>query len=440
MTPHSNLATIEVEPLLQLPQQPRWPARALLLWRHRRILTRVAVISLLTSLGIAFLIPKQYKSTTSLMPPDQQNSAAMMLAAIASHSGTLGSLGGLAGLIPGGHSTSDLLIDLLRSGTISDHLITRFNLQHEYHKRYRVDTAKRLARLTKITEDKKTGVITLEVEDTSRERARDLAQAYLDELNLLVTKTNTSAAHRERVFIEQRLHTVQTALEDAELQLSRFSTRSNAVDIKEQTRALVDAGARVEAELLVEQSGLQSLRQIYGDSNVRVLQSEARIASLKSQLAKMSGVASPTVNESSNGEATPGHSEDNDALFLPLRQLPPLAVTYTDLYRTVKVQEAVFELLTQQYEVARIDEAKDVPAISVIDPPGIPEKKSFPPRLLLTAILTFVSLAAACFIILMRDHWLTMAQDDPRKEIAEEVFPVLQRRFRSIVPGKRGVA
>ena len=131
-----------------------------------------------------------------------------MLAALASHSGSLGGLSSLAGSLLGGHTTTALFINLLHSGTVSGHLIDRFHLQHVYRKRYRIDTAKHLAHLTSITEDKKSGVITIEVEDEDPVRARDLAQGYLDELNKLVMQTNTSAAHRERVFIERRLHSV----------------------------------------------------------------------------------------------------------------------------------------------------------------------------------------------------------------------------------------
>ena len=421
--------------------RPRWAVRTRLLWEHRHMLARVTVIALLLSLGIAFIIPKQYTSVTSIMPPEQQNSSAMMLAALVAHSGSLGALGGLVGGLPSGHSSADLFIDLLRSGTVSDHLIDRFNLQQVYHKRYRIDTAKHLARITKITENKKSGVITIQVEDTSRERARDLAQAYLDELNKLVTRTSTSAAHRERVFIEQRLHAVQALLEDAELQLSQFSSTNSAVDIKEQTRAMVDAGARVQAELLVEQSSLQSLRQIYGDSNIRVREAEARIASLHGELVKMTGSANPPITDDSQDASTnSGTGGKEGALYPPLRQLPGLAVSYTDLYRRVKVQENVFELLTQQYEMAHIEEAKDVPTVNVIDPPGIPEKKSFPPRALLTLLLTFLSFALASLLILVRDHWSAMAPTDPRKEIAFEVLPVLRRRVSSIFSLRRGDA
>lgn len=432
MIPNSTIPTRELDETMQIGYEPTWAIRAMLLWKHRRKLARITAISLLVSLAISFSIPKQYKSTTSIMPPDEQSSSAMLLAALAGSSGQLGALGSLASGLLGGHTSTALFVELLHSGTVSDHLIDRFNLQHVYHKRYRVDAAKHLARCTNITEDKKSGVITIAVEDTSRTRARDLAQAYLDELNKLVTRTNTSTAHRERVFIEQRLSAVRTSLENAELQLSQFSSKSSAIDIKEQTRAMVDAGARVQAELMVEQSGLQSLRQIYGDGNVRVRQTEARIASLQGELAKMTGSSAPLTTDAIDDDDVNSGGNDKGELYPPLRQLPRLAVPYADLYRRVKVQEAVFELLTQQYEMARIQEAKDIPVVSVIDAPGIPEKKSFPPRLLLTLLLTFLSFAGASALILFRDHWAKVDPRDPRKMLSADVLPVLRRRMHSL--------
>ena len=443
MIPNSILPTLELEETMRIAQEPTWAIRAMLLWKHRRTLARVTAISLLVSLAITFTMPKQYKSTASIMPPDQQGSSAMLLAALSGRSGSggLGALGSLASGLLGARTTTDLFINLLQSGTVGGHLIDRFNLQHVYHKRYRIDAVKHLARCTKITQDKKSGVITIAVEDQNRVRARDLAQGYLDELNSLVNRTSTSSAHRERLFIEKRLNAVRASLEDAELQLSQFSSKNSAVDIKEQTRAMVDAGARVQAELLVEQSGLQSLRQIYGDGNVRVRETEARIASLQGELAKMTGSSAPLVaGEIHDDSATSGGGDDKGELYPPLRQLPRLAVPYADLYRRVKVEETVFELLTQQYELARIEEAKDVPVVSVIDSPGIPEKKSFPPRVLLALLLTFLTFAGASALILMRDHWSAVDPCDPRKMLVAEVLPVIRRRARSILRLKRGAA
>jgi capsule polysaccharide export protein KpsE/RkpR len=276
------------------------------------------------------------------------------------------------------------------------------------------------------------------VQDTDPVRARDLAQAYLDELNNLLTRTSTSSAHRERMFIEGRLRSVEVDLEQAQLALSEFASKNSAVDIKEQTRGLVDAGARVQGELLVEQSGLQSLRQIYGDGNVRVRETEARIAALQQDLQKMTGSSAPPPPQDTGVDRAAPGAEDKGELYPPLRQLPRLAVPYADLYRRVRVQETVFELLTQQYEIARIEEAKDIPVVTVIDSPGVPERKSFPPRLLLALLLTFLSFAVTAAGVLMRERWSKVNPDDPRKKLALEVLTVVRERTRAIVGGRGG--
>jgi capsule polysaccharide export protein KpsE/RkpR len=408
------------------------------LWGHRRLLARVVCIALPVALAIAFLIPKQYKSAARIMPPDQQGSSAMMLAALASRTGGLGSLGALAGGLLGGHTTTALFIDLLRSGTVAGHIIDRFDLQTVYGKRYRIDTAKRLTRLTTITDDKKSGVITIEVLDTDPARARNIAQAYLDELNKLVTATSTSAAHRERVFIENRLQSVQGYLEDAQLKLGEFSSRNSTVDIKEQTRAIVDVGARVQGELLVQQASLESLRQVYGDGNIRVHQSEARIATLQHQLKSMAGTSTPL--SSSPGEGTSENAATPSELSPPLRQLPRLAVPYADLYRRVKVQETVFELLTQQFELARIEEAKDIPVVSVIDAPGIAEKKSFPPRLWIALALTAGSLIVTAVLVLIADAWGITHPDNAFKALVKEISSDVRSSIPSLLRLRRSAS
>jgi uncharacterized protein involved in exopolysaccharide biosynthesis len=420
-----------------------WVAHATLLWQRRRLLTGVTIVALLLGLTIAFTIPKRYKSSARIMPPDQQGSGAMMLAALASRGG-MGGLGSLAGGLLSGHTSTALFVDLLHSGTVAGHLIDRFHLQQVYHTRYQVDTGKHLARLTTIVDDKKSGVISIEVEDTDPVRARDLAQGYLDELNKLVTKTSTSSGHQERIFIERRLRSVESDLERAQLELSEFSSRNSTIDIKEQTRAMVDAAARVQAEILVEQSGLDSMRQMYGDGNVRVRATEARISTLQRELGKMSGSSAPLTSSVSTGTGgetmmDKGGKIDKNDFYPPLRQLPRLAVPYADLYRRVRVQETVFELLTQQYEMARIEEAKDVPVVSVIDPPGIPEKKAFPPRLLVALLFTAFVFAVVSALILMRDRWEKVSSDDPRKMLVQDILDSIVKRKEHIFSREPGL-
>ena len=276
----------------------------------------------------------------------------MMLAALLGRGGGLGSLGASPGGLLGGHTTTALFVNLLESGTVRGHLIDRFNLQHVYHTRYRITTAKRLARRTKITDDKKSGVITIEVEDTDPVRARDLAQAYLDELNKILNQTSTSTARQERIFIEHRLNAVQNDLERAQLELSEFRA-GTALSISKSRRVRWSIQAPVfRGNLLVEQSGLQSLRQIYGDDNVRVRETEARIASLQRDLVKMTGSSAPLQGATPGGTASSDFG-DKGELYPPLRQLPRLAVPYADLYRRVRRQSSSYSHSNSRWRESR---------------------------------------------------------------------------------------
>lgn len=399
-----------------------WAIRALFLWGYRRLLFRVTAISLLLSVVLCFfVIPKRYTAVASIMPPDSGGASSLLMSAL-SGKGGLGALGGIAASLLHEHNSTALYISLLESGTIADDLINRFDLRRVYNKRYYVDAAKRLARETKITDDKKSGVITIKVEDADPVRARDLTQAYLDELNKIVNRTSTSSARQERLFVERRLHEVQNDLENAQIELSDFSSKNTTIDITAQTRAMVDVGARLQGQIVAEQSVLESMRQVYTDDNVRVREAQARIGVLQRELNKLAGSSAPIAPSSGSSQQTAGE------LYPPLRQLPRLAVRYADLYRRVKVQEAIFELLTQQYEMARIEEAKDVPVVRVVDAPGIPEKKSFPPRVILSVVLTLIAFGAVSAFLLLRERWANVDSADPRKRLADAISGSVRRR------------
>lgn len=411
---------------------PNWVVNARVLWEHRRTLARATMIALLASVAVAFLIPKRYTSTGRIMPPENSGTGSAVLAALAGRSlPELGGLSALAGGLLGGRNTSALFVDLLRSGTVSGRLVDRFHLQQTWHKRYRSDAAKYLARHTTIAADKMSGVITVEVVDSDPRRVRDLAQAYLDELNVLVNRTNTSSARQERIFIEHRLQGVEADLERAQRDLSQFASTHTTIDLPEQTRAMVEAAARLQAEQIVQQSEVDSLRQIYGNANVRVRAADARVADLRKELIKMSGTSAPLPpgDPVSAGADSPAR-EISGEVYPPLRQLPRLGVPYADLYRRLRVQESVYELLTQQYEIARVEEARDVPVVNVIDTPGIPDKKSFPPRIIVAVLLTVVALGATVTFILFRHRWELLDPAEPRRVLAQDVATTLRRSLR----------
>jgi capsule polysaccharide export protein KpsE/RkpR len=415
---HGGLSTVFSE--------TSWVANASLFWDKRHIFLRVAGIVFVLSIVLVVLLPKEYESGARIMPPETGGNSAAMLAALVGRGNSMGSgsgLASLAGSLLGAKNNGALFIALLHSGTIAGHLIDRFSLQHVYHKRYRETTAKRLAHLTKITEDTKSGVITIVVTDEERERARDLTQAYLDELNGLVARVNTSSAHREREFIEQRLNTVQIELQRAQLELSRYSSENTTIDIKEQTRATVDAGAKLEGQLIVSESELDSLRQIYGDQNVRVRAAQARNILLRRELQRANGQSE---------EQTDAIAADATHPYPALRQLPQLAVQWANLYRTVRIHETVFDLLSEEYETARIEEVKSIPTVSVIDSPGLPERKSGPHRTLIVLTAIALSFIVTALFLLAKRSWMAMDKRDGRRVLAADILRTTTNRLKQV--------
>lgn len=413
---------------------PNWLCNLRILWARRRLLLRATTIAFGIVLLSVLSIPKTYESEARIMPPEGRGASSALVSALAGRSLEGELLGGLAAGLMGSRDSGSLFVDVLRSSSVSGRLIDRFDLLRVYHKRYRVDAARVLARRTTVAQDKKSGVITVSVKDHDPRRARDMVQAYLEELSAAVNRTNTSSAHQERVFIEKRLASVRSNLERAQEAMSQFSSTHSTIDLHEQAKATVESEARVNGELIAAQGELESLQQIYGDGNVRVRAAEARIRSFKQELDRMGGSAAPLAVEP-EAARTPAAPVNAEA-YLPLRQVPRLAVPYANLYREVRVQETVYDLLTQQYELARIQEAKDVPAVSVIDAPGIPEKKSFPPRAVFTIALTLLVFVLFAAALIARHAWLAMDANDPRRmfaaEVAQTISDVLTRSLRFV--------
>lgn len=385
---------------------------------HKRVLLRVFIVALAASAALAFLIPKQYESTTQIMPPEGPNPAALLAAATGKMPAGLGELaGGFLGI----KNTGPLWEDLLQSRTVLDHQIDRFNLMKVYKSKYRQSARKKLASRTNVREDHKSGVITVTVTDTDPARAQALANGYIDELNKLLADVSTSAARRERIFIQQRLDNAKTDLEAAEVQFGQFASKNSTFDLKEQSRAIVGAGAQLEGQVIAAQSELEALQQTYTDDNIRVRTVKARISSLKRELAKLGGPVGGvgTANEQNNGENNNG--DESAAPLAPgnispsIRQLPILGVQWTDLYRRAKIQETVFELLTQQYELAKIQEAKETPTVKVIDPGNYPERKSWPPRLLFIVLGPLFALIGAITWFKLKGDWEILPADAPPK-------------------------
>jgi len=397
--------------LRELPaREQRGTAAVQLLWDQRSVLLRWSIWGLLLSTALAFLLPTYYSSSARIMPPTQDSTMGLATLTALGRVGGQG-LGMMAGSLLGIRSSGALFMGIMHSRVVEDEIIDRFGLRKSYGVRLQEDARKKLEHNTNIVEDRQSGIITVTVTDHDPKRASELANAYVDELNERLAQVNTSAAHKERVFIEEQLKDTKQQLDEASKNFSQFASENTAIDIKEQGKALVEGAARLQGELIAAQSELKGLEQIYMPKDVRVRSLRARVTELQSQLQKLSG----GTNEDSSGDATS---------YPSIRKLPLLGVTYFDLYRRTKIQETVYEILNQEYQLAKIQEAKELPNARVLDPPDIPERKSGPSRTLIILVGLIVFVACGVAWILGKTFWDDVDPGDPRKKLTIEVFTV----------------
>jgi capsule polysaccharide export protein KpsE/RkpR len=410
-------------------QRARQADQLRLLWDHRRLLFRSTAIGLLFSALFAFMLPKSYTSTAQLMPPESQSSSGLAIMATLAAKGA-GGLGSMAADLFGLNSTGALFIGILRSDAAQSRLVEQFALKKVYGTRLDQDARTALDEHTVISEDRKSGIISISVTDRSPERAAALTRAYVDQLNALISELSTSSAHRERVFLEERLTVAKHDLDDAANGLAQFSSQSGTVDLQTMGKAALDAAGTLAGELIVAQSELEGLRQIYSDSNPRVRSLNARVGELRKDLEKLGGANTPAESDPSGG-TTSGSQADRllDMPYPSLRSLPLLGVKYADYYRRAKIQETVYELLTQQYELAKIQEAKETPSVKVLDRPKVAEKKSSPPRFLLTLLGGFLVFCAAIAWVVGSATWHASDPRDPRRILVRDVAATVKAKF-----------
>jgi capsule polysaccharide export protein KpsE/RkpR len=420
------LREFEKPEVAEVPRSEKMFARLHQLWEQRRVLARCALAGLGLGTVLAFLLPAQYESTVQLMPPDSQSNSGAMLAALSAKAG--GSIGAVAGDLLGANSTGALFVGMLRSRTLEDRLVQRFALKRIYGTKLEEDARSRLANNTGLSEDHKSGIISLSVVDHDPARAAALAEAYAEELERLVSELSTSAAHREKIFLEDRLKVVKRELDQASEDFSQFASRNTAINIPEQGKALVEAAAALEGHLIAAESELKGLSEIYTANNVRVRSAQARLSELQHQLEKLNGDSSPGKNDLAKNDLAKNDLVRNGSLpnehstYPSLRQLPLLGVTYADLLRRTKIQEAVYETLTQQYELAKVQEAKETPSVKILDAASLPERKVFPPRLLVMFWSAVLGLAVEVLVVLGRARWRETDSRHPAKALAEEVL------------------
>lgn len=326
-----------------------------ILWRHRWAIGASALIGGLLAAGAALLMPDTYTATAVVMPPQKEQSAASALL------GQLGPLASVAGAEMGLKSPSDLYVGLLGSRTIADRLIERFQLRKIYRARTAADARAKLKSHTHLSAGRDS-LIKVEVEDVDPAQAANIANGFVSELNRLNKGLVTTDAGQRRVFLETQLEQEKNALADAENAMKKQQMQSGLIQPDAQTSVAIGSAAQLRAQITAGEVAIERLKIGATAQNPELLRAQAELDAMKVQFHRLE-------TASSGGNALPSPAA-----------LPEAGLEYVRHLRDLKYHELLFELLSKQYEAARLDETKAAPDLPIVDLAIPPDKKSGPHR------------------------------------------------------------
>ena len=305
---------------------------------------------------VALLLPDRYTATMLILPPQQGGSAG---AAMIAQLGSMGAMASAAGAM-GIKNPNDLHVALLKSRTVENAMVARFHLQQLYRKRYLSTTRKRWERLTAIDSGLKDGLIRLSVTDRDPRRAAELANGWVEEYRRFTATLAVTEASQRRLFFERQLSGAREALERAEEEMKQTEQRTGVMELDGQAHAMIASAAVLHAQVVAKQVEIQAMRQFAADQNPDLERAEQELSSLEGHLASMD-----LDNDRHGGD-----------LVTPRGKVTQSGLEYSKALREVKYREMVQDLLTRQYEAARVDEARQGSQVQIVDPAAVPDRPS----------------------------------------------------------------
>ena len=347
----------------------------------KRLIAAVTVFGAVASLGVGMLLPKVFTARTTLLAPgsQQQNGSAAALAA-------LGSLGGLMGGAAA-KSPDELYVALLKSDSVQRALAERFDLKTRYEVPTYEALRKTLPNYIRVASDKKSGLISVEVDDRDPKFAAELANAHAGETTKVLSRLAVSEAQTRRVFYARQLNETKERLIQAEQDLRRVQEKSGVIVLDKQAEALIAGAAQVRALIAEREVQLKVLRTSATELNPDVRRLGSELSALRSELARM---------ESNRGGSA------GSAVDMPVGKLPAAAIDYVRARRELKLQEALLESMLRQFEAAKLDEAKEGATLQQVDLAVPPDHKSKPSVALIAVAGTLLALFASAFFVVFR--------------------------------------
>jgi tyrosine-protein kinase Etk/Wzc len=358
-----------------------------LLVQHKRFIVRFVLGAALLAVAIALLLPIRYEAKVVLLPPSSQSSS--IASALLGQLGNLGSLGSLSAVAGGlGMKTpTDMYVSLLKSRTVEDATIQRFGLMAEYHEKRLSDARKEFERRTEVVSGQKDGLIRVTVEDREPERAAELANGYVEEFQKLSASLAITEAARRRLFFEQQLQPAKEQLAAAEESMRKTQQSTGVLQIDSQARALIESTAVLRAQVVAKEVQIQGMRSFATEDNPDLVLAKQQLSALQSQLEHLAGSQ---------------HDTGSD-IVLSKGRVTGAGMEYLRRYRDLKYNETVYELLTKELEIAKLDEAREGEIVQVVDTAIPPDKKSSPHRTLIVIGMTVLAFFVAVFWVIVRE-------------------------------------
>lgn len=353
--------------------------------KHNRLILKLMAGTAILAIAGTLLMPNIYTGKTVFMPPPQDTSFASMLMGQISGLGGAGAAGGIGAAL-GLKNPNDIYVGMLQSTTISDHLIARFKLKERYDTDSMTIARNQLDSRTKVTAGKD-GLLVVEFEDKDAKFAADVANAYVEELSLLSQSLAITDASQRSLFFDKQLKSVKDGLTNAEDALRKTQERTGLITLDDQGKGIIAAVADLRAQIAAKEVEIASMRAFATEQNPDYRQARTTLASLNTQLAK--------AERSGNG--------DKGGVMIPTGKLPEVGLEYIRKLRDVKYYEKLYELMTQQATLAKIDMAKEPTTIQVIDPATPADKKSKPKRAIIVIMMTLLAMFIGILLAFIKE-------------------------------------
>ena len=344
--------------------------------RRKFIICFTACVAILAAITV-LLIPSRYTAFTLVLPPGQNSS---MSSALLGQLGCSGALTSLAGASLGIKNPGEIYVSLFRSRTVEDSIIQRFGLMARYGAKMPSNARTAFEAHSTVALAAKDGLITISVTDRDPGKAAEIANGYIDEFRKLSANLAITEASQRRIFFQQQLKEAKENLAAAEEAMKGTEQSTGVFQIDSQTRVLIESAAALRAQIVAKEVQIQGMRSYATEDNPEIFEAKQQLAALQAQLARLADAD----QDSSSG------------LIVPKGKVPEAGMEYIRKLRDVKYYDTISELIAKQFEMAKLDEARQGAVIQVVDVAVPPDHRSYPKRTITVILAMVLAFFVAC--------------------------------------------